>query len=221
MQSVIDMDFTWSTNRVAAGSANNVFLLMEWRSNAAVQHEAEVSALAASRIQLHLQLASGSEISGLYGCRGEVLNDRDYTLFIGSLCKHMEKRAVIGLRLEARSSGKYPVATGLCTYTDFSGNQVILPSKTVTMDFSNHTSVLRPQLDKRVIKYLKMLQAPRDLEQGLQLYEEGYTDLGEQKIRRRADELLLLAARMGDTELLDEADMLYRLGDTFNKTHEY
>ncbi|WP_235439797.1 hypothetical protein [Paenibacillus sp. DMB20] len=220
LQSGLYTDFTWSRNHVAASGTNQVYLLVEWRGMPGQPRNDNLGFRpVAGRIQLHLQLGAGVRLAKVYGCKAEMLNDRSFTFILGSLWQGMEKQIVLGFELTARPSGVYPVVTALWTYEDEREEQVVVSSITQSLQFSNHTAVLNKMMDKRVEKYLKLLQNPAVLENALRAFERGCYERGEEIIRRRADEMLLYAARLNDGDYLKEAELLYGLGSRFMDTY--
>lgn len=220
MLSGLYTDFTWSRNHVAASGTNKVYLLVEWREMPGQPRNDNLSFRPVARgIQLHLQLGAGVRLAKIYGCKAEMLNDRNFTFILGSLWRGMEKQIVLGFELTARPSGVYPVVTALWTYEDERQEQVIISSSTQSLHFSNHTAVLSKRMDKRVEKYMNLLQNPAVLENALKAFERGYYERGEEMIRRRADEMLIYAARLNDSDYLREAELLYGLGRRFMETY--
>lgn len=221
MQSGVYTEFTWSRNHVAASGANQVYLLVEWRgSKTRPKNHMANSKHIAEQVQLHLQLGPGVRLNALYGCKVEVLNELNYTIWLGSLLEGEDRRIVLDFEFASRPSGTHPIVTALCTYKDVSNSQVILPSRTISLQFSNHTALHLKKVDHRVEKCMKILQNPSVLEHALLAFERGYCERGEEIIRRRADEMLLQAIRLEDTDYLKEAEMLYALSHTFINTYE-
>ncbi|UNK19733.1 hypothetical protein MNQ98_06800 [Paenibacillus sp. N3/727] len=216
LHSSLYTDFTWSRNHVAASGANHVYLLVEWRGTAARPRKKRTFFnRVAEQVQLHLQLGAGVRINALYGYKAEMLNDRNITLNLGCLLEGMAKQIVLEFEFAPRSSGIHTVVTALWTYMDEMYRQVILPSRTISLQFSNHTAIFHKTIDLRVEKYTKLLQNPSIVENALKAYERGYLVEGEEIIRRRADEMLLYALRLGDVDYLREAEILYNLGYAF------
>lgn len=214
MQSGLYTDFTWCRNHVAASGANHVYLLVEWRGTVArtLKHKKTLYDRVADQVQLHLQLEAGVRIIAFYGCKAERLNNRNFTLNLGSLLEGAAKQIVLEFELAPRSSGIHPIVTALWTYMDEANRPNIVPSSTISLKFSNHTAIYNQKMDHRVEKYTKILENPSILENALRAFEKGYYVEGEDIIRRRADEMLLYALRSGDFDYLKEAEVLYSLG---------
>lgn len=221
LQSGVYTEFTWSRNHVAASGANQVYLLVEWRgSKVKPRNQIANSRHIAEEVQLHLQLGSGVRLKALYGCKVEMLNELNCTLWIGSLPEGEDRRIVLEFDFASHPSGTHPIVTALCTYKDGMNRQVILPSRTISLQFSNHTAVHLKKVNHRVEKCMKILQNPAVLESALLAFERGCYERGEEIIRRRADEMLLQAIRLGDADYLEEAEILYALSHTFINTYE-
>lgn len=220
MQSGLYTDFTWSRNHVAASGANQVYLLVEWRGTAArTKYHKTNSRRIAEHVQLHLQLGAGVRLTAIWGGKAEMLNERNYTLLFGSLLEGAERQVVLEFEFAPRTSGIHPIVTALWTYTEVPHTHVILPSQTISLQFSNHTAILHTKTDQRVEKCRKLLQNPSILENALKAFERGYLERGEEIICRRADEMLLLALRLGDLDYLKEAEILYDLSHVFLNTY--
>lgn len=220
MQSGLYTEFTWSRNHVAASGANQVYLLVEWRSSTArpKKHIAN-SKRVAEQVQLHLQLGNGVRLNALYGSKVEELNELNYTLNLGSLFEEDDKKIVLEFDFAPQPSGTHPMVTALWTYKDALHRQVILPSRTVSLQFSNHTALLIKKVDHHVEKCLKILQNPTVLENALIAFERGHIERGQEIVRRRADEMLLQAIRLTDIDYLKEAEIFYDLSHTFMSTY--
>ncbi len=220
MQSSLYTEFTWSRNHVAASGAKKVYLLVEYHNTVATTSKDIVhSRRIAEQVQLHLQLGTGVRLNAWYGCRAEVLNELNYSIWLGSLLEGEAKHMVLEFDCAPHPSGNHPIVTVLCTYKDATHNQIILPSQTISLQFSNHTSVFVKKMDRRVEKCLKLLQNPFVLEKALRAFEGGNLKRGEEMIRRRADEMLTQAIRLEDIDYLREAEILYALSRTFLSTY--
>ncbi|MGO4791492.1 hypothetical protein AB4124_29205 [Paenibacillus sp. 2KB_20] len=166
----------------------------------------------AEDVQLHLQLGERVQVERMYGCQGEILNDRNISLSLGSLSEGRSKQLVLELSVGARQSGVYPIITALWTYMDVQKRKVVLqPSRTIPLQFSNHTALKYRRADYRVEKVLKLYQNASILEQAIGKLERGKLAQGEEMIRRQADEMLLYAIRFRDADYLKEAETLYQL----------
>jgi hypothetical protein len=214
LQSGLFSDFTWSHSHVFAGGTSQVFLLIEWRAGASKQKTQShgFNQRMAEDVQLHLQLGERVQVEHMYGCHGEILNDRNISLSLGSLPEGKSKHLVLELSVGARQSGVYPIITALWTYMDVQKQKVVLqPSRTIPLQFSNHTALKYRRADYRVEKVLKFYQNASILEQARRELERGKLARGEEMIRRQADEMLLYAIRFRDRDYLKEAETLYQL----------
>lgn len=214
MQSGLFSDFTWSHSHVFAGGTSQVFLLIEWRAGVLKQKTQfhGFNQCMAEDVQLHLQLGERVQVERMYGCQGEILNDRNISLSLGSLSEGRSKQLVLELSVGARQSGVYPIITALWTYMDVQKRKVVLqPSRTIPLQFSNHTALKYRRADYRVEKVLKLYQNASILEQAIGKLERGKLAQGEEMIRRQADEMLLYAIRFRDADYLKEAETLYQL----------
>lgn len=214
LQSGLFSDFTWSHSHVFAGGTSQVFLLIEWRVGTSKQKTQSHGFYQrmAEDVQLHLQLGERVQVEHMYGCHGEMLNDRNMSLSLGSLLEGRSKQLVLELSVGARQSGVYPIITALWTYMDVQKQKVVLqPSRTIPLQFSNHTALKYRRADYRVEKVLKLYQNASILEQARRELERGKLARGEEMIRRQADEMLLYAIRFRDRDYLKEAETLYQL----------
>ncbi|WP_339271319.1 hypothetical protein MKY48_07585 [Paenibacillus sp. FSL W8-0187] len=214
LQSGLFSDFTWSHSHVFAGGTSQVFLLIEWRAGVLKQKTQfhGFNQCMAEDVQLHLQLGERVQVERMYGCQGEILNDRNISLSLGSLSEGRSKQLVLELSVGARQSGVYPIITALWTYMDVQKRKVVLqPSRTIPLQFSNHTALKYRRADYRVEKVLKLYQNASILEQAIGKLERGKLAQGEEMIRRQADEMLLYAIRFRDADYLKEAETLYQL----------
>ncbi|GIO92832.1 MULTISPECIES: hypothetical protein [Paenibacillus] len=222
LQSGLYSDFLWSHNQVSASGCNQVFLLIEWRGGVlGPKLPAKGSKqLLADQVQLHLQLGERVQLGRMYGCEGEMLNDRNLSLSLGTLSEGKVRRLVLDLSVGPRPSGVYPIVTMLWTYLDVIKQKMVLqPSRTIPLQFSNSTALIKRGADHRVEKALKLLQNPMIVEQARQEMQRGKLAEGEAIILRRADEMLLYAARLEDADYLKEAEALYRLSTLYMDTY--
>ena len=84
----------------------------------------------------------------------------------------------------------------------FRSEEVVLrPSRTIPLQFSNHTALKYRRADDRVEKVLKLYQNASILEQARRA-GTGKLARGEEMIRRQADEMLLYAIRFRDADYL-------------------
>ncbi|WP_433938838.1 hypothetical protein [Paenibacillus lautus] len=223
LQSGLYSDYTWSHSHVFAGGTSQVFLLIEWRAGVQKQKTQSkgLRRRIAEEVQLHLQLGEGVQVEQMYGCQGEILNDRNISLSLGSLSEGRTKQLVLELSVGARQSGVYPIVTALWTYMDVLKQKVVLqPSRTIPLQFSNHTTLRYRKADYRVEKVLKLYQNAFILEQAREELEQGNLTQGEDLIRRQADEMLLYATRFQDPEYLKEAEVLYKLSVLYKNTYQ-
>ncbi|KOP64542.1 hypothetical protein AMS62_04225 [Bacillus sp. FJAT-18019] len=223
LQSGLYSDFTWSHSHVFAGDTSQVFLLIEWRTGVIRQNKQskDMNRCIAEDIQLHLQLGEDVQLESMYGCQGEVLNDRNISLSLGSLSAGKTKQLVLGLSVGARQSGVYPIITALWTYMDIQKQKVVLqPSRTIPLQFSNHTALKYRKVDYRVEKALKFYQNASALQQARGEMQHGNLGLGERLILRQADQMLLYAIRFEDAEYLQEAEALYKLNGLYRNTFD-
>lgn len=214
LQSGLFSDFTWSHSHVFAGGTSQVFLLIEWRAGVLKQKTQfhGFNQCMAEDVQLHLQLGERVQVERMYGCQGEILNDRNISLSLGSLSEGRSKQLLLELSVGARQSGVYPIITALWTYMDVQKRKVVLqPSRTIPLQFSNHTALKYRRADYRVEKVLNLYQNASILEQARGEMERGKLAQGEEMIRRQADEMLLYAIRFRDVDYLKEAETLYQL----------
>ncbi len=222
MQSGLNSDFTWSHTQVSAGGTSQVFLLIEWRagvhkSTAVPVHFGQQFA---DEVQLHLQLGERVQLVQMYGCKGQLLNDRNLTLSLGSLSEGKPRQLGLEFRIGGRASGVYPLITALWTYWDvLKQKSVLQPSQTLPLQFSNHTSLNHRKANARVDKALRLLQNATVLDRARGELEKGNLAEGEGMIRRQADELLMHATRLRDTDYLEQADMLYKLSGLYIDTY--
>lgn len=221
MQSGLYSDFTWSHSHVFAGDASQVFLLIEWRTDVIrySKQSKDMNPCIAKNIQLHLQLGEDVQLESMYGCQGKVLSDRNISLSLGSLSTGKTRQLVLGLSVGARPSGVYPIITALWTYMDTQKEKVVLqPSRTVTLQFSNHTALKYQKADYRVEKVIHLYRNIFFLQQARGEMRNGNIKAGEGLILKRADLMLLYAIRFEDADYLQEAETLYKLGGLYRNT---
>ncbi|MEK3731494.1 hypothetical protein MKX64_03445 [Paenibacillus sp. FSL M8-0334] len=218
LRSDLNSDFTWSTNRVAAGGVTQIFLLVEWRGGiqGPSRHKGMKSHQIAEHVQLDLQLEEPIQLTNVYGGILDSRMGQHITVSIGPLSDNGSKQVVLELLAGPYRSGIYPVITAGWSYRDRDTLQVTnFPSYTLQLQFSNHTDLRSRKPDERVEKALRLLQNPLILDEAEQLFKQGDLEAGESMLRRRADEMMLCALRADDEDYLKEAETLYRLSTLY------
>lgn len=211
--------YRWSRNFVAARGMSQAYLLVEWRDGGKTSGAIQKAASGGGRIYLRLRLGTGVRLTGFYGCRADRLEESHCSFLVGSCGSEVTRKAVLRFELSSRPSGLHQIILAEWTCIDENGEQILAPGDVLSLQFSHHTSTAQEVMDPEVEKQLKFLQNPAILGKALRAYEKGFFLQGEELIQRRADEMLLHAARELDVEFLKEAEMLYGLGRRFSETY--
>lgn len=210
--------YTWSRNLVAARGTSQVYLLVEWRSGGKTSGATPEAGAGGGQIYLRLRLGTGVRLTGVYGCRAGQLDESHCSFLVGSCQSGRTRQAVFRFEFSSRPSGLHQVILAEWTCIHETGEQILAPGDVLSLQFSHHTSTAHKIMNFEVEKHLKFLQNPAILGHALRAFEKGFFIQGEELILRRADEMLLHAARQLDVEFLREAEMLYGLGRRFRET---
>ncbi|WP_151733150.1 hypothetical protein [Paenibacillus tengchongensis] len=212
MQASIQPEFIWSQNRIYAGGAHHLILLVEWRGIA--QHEEsrrKSRKMVARDIELRIWLEAHVAYCGCYGAGAEMEKGGPLVLKLGKINAGQRKALALELAMDPMPAGIHEALWVQWHYRQPMVERVReLPLSKLSIEYTRHTEVLGTTDSfhvERTLELLKTEQALRETEQtGLAGACPGVLD----KLRRQADKLLLLAARSGDLQLAKEAESLYR-----------
>ncbi|WP_379154462.1 hypothetical protein [Paenibacillus sp. sgz5001063] len=212
MQASIQPIFTWSQERILAGGAQNVVLLIEWKGIS--EHEESRKRgrkVVAREIELRIWLESHVTFNTCYGCSAEAGEGRSILLRLGKIYSKSRKFIALEFAMAAKPAGLHEALWLQWQYKQPPVERIReLPLKKLSMEYSNHTDVLSEQCCFHVKKHLELLKTEKMLEETLWQQTKSFIHKDLEHLRRQADDLLLLAARSGDLQLVKEAETVYK-----------
>lgn len=212
MQASIQPEFTWSRNRIYAGGAHHLILLVEWRGMVQQEDTRKKSRKVVARdIELRLWLEAHVSCRGCYGAAAEVEEGGPLVLKLGRINAGQRRALALQVDMAPMPAGIHEAVWVQWQYKQPAIERVReLPLAKLGIEYTRHTETLSAAGNfyvERTLELLKTEQALREAEKSG--FEGGGTESLD-KLRRQADKLLLLAARSGDLQLAKEAESLYR-----------
>lgn len=216
MQASIQPIFTWSQDRIIAGGAKNIVLLVEWKGISQGEELRKKSRKVVAReIELRVWLESHVTVTGCYGCNAEEGEGRSLLLRLGKIHSGERKYIALEFTMTAMPAGIHEALWLQWQYRQPPVERIReLPLKKLGIEYSRHTDVLGTNCCFHVEKHLELLKTQLLVAEAESLRAGHYTQVPSDKLRRQADKLLLLAARSGDMQLMKEAELLYKQLDS-------
>lgn len=212
MQASIQTLFTWSQDRILAGGAKKVVLLIEWKGVTQGEDFRKRSRKVAARdIELRIWLEGHVKVTGCYGCAAEEGEGRSLLLKLGKINAGQRRYIALEFMMAAMPAGIHEALWLQWQYKQPAVERIReLPLKKLGIEYSHHTDLLGARPCFHVEKHLELLRTEALLaeaeEARMRNKPEDYTG----RLRRQADGLLLMAARSADMQLLKEAEALYK-----------
>ncbi|MFF2019327.1 hypothetical protein [Paenibacillus sp. NPDC058177] len=215
MQASIQPIFTWSQEHIFAGGTHNIVLLVEWRGIVKVDQLRKRShKIAARDIELRIWLEPHLNLTACHGCRAEAGEGRSLLLNLGNILCGQHKYLALEFSTISMPAGKHDALWVQWLYKQPPGGRIReLPLQKLSLEYSRHTAVARDTVCFHVEKHLELLKIPIMLDEIALLKDKGQYIEAAERLRRHADNLLLLSARSGDLSLLREAEALYKQSD--------
>lgn len=212
MQASIQPIFTWSQDRIMAGGAQNIVLLVEWKGISQGEDFRKKSRkLVAREIELRVWLEGHVTVTGCYGCTAEEGEGRSLLLQLGKIHSGQHRYIALEFTLSAMPAGIHEALWLQWQYRQPPVERIReLPLKKLGIEYSHHTDVLGTGCCFHVEKHLELLKTEMLLAEAELLLTKQQIPVPSDKLRRQADKLLLLAARSGDMQLVKEAESLYK-----------
>ncbi|NQX47429.1 hypothetical protein HQN87_19020 [Paenibacillus tritici] len=212
MQASIQTLFTWSQDRILAGGAKKVVLLVEWTGVAQGEDFRKRSRKVVARdIELRVWLESHVKITGCYGCSAEEGEGRSLLLKLGKIHSGQRRYIALEFMMKGMPAGIHEALWLQWQFKQPSVERIReLPLKKLGIEYSHHTDLLGSRCCFHVEKHLELLHTAALLAEAGEARIRNKPDVPSDKLRRQADQLLLMAARSGDMQLLKEAETLYK-----------
>ncbi|MDR0268252.1 hypothetical protein [Paenibacillus sp.] len=221
MQSSIQENFIWDRSHIFASGSNKVILLVEWYGgNSRQSRKRSTPKLIAQDVQLHLWLEPQVSLVRILG--GMVVENLGQSLMIplGHLYDGVKQFLAIELALQPQNAGMHGVLSAQWKYKEKNKERIKeLPVKELYMNYTYHTGLLQQPENFYVRKHVMLLETQTILKEAIHLFEEGDVEQGEWLLRRKGDEMLIMAARFTDERLLEEAEMVYQLSEHYVGTY--
>jgi hypothetical protein len=212
MQASIQPIFTWSQDRILAGGAKNIILLVEWKGvSQGEEFRKKSRKVVAREIELRVWLESHVTVTGCYGCTAEEGEGRSLLLKLGKIHSGQRRFIALEFTMSGMPAGIHEALWLQWQYRQPTVERIReLPLKKLGMEYSHHTDVLGAQCCFHVEKHVELLKMEGLLAEREVARAQNQQQVSTEKLRRQADKLLLLAARSGDMQLVKEAEALYK-----------
>ncbi|MDT3427156.1 hypothetical protein J2Z22_002692 [Paenibacillus forsythiae] len=211
MHASIQPAYRWSHDCIFSGKSQQNTLLVEWRGAAQPGVERRKShKLVARDIELYIWLEPHVSLAGMHGCRLAESGDRGLLFQLGAIRSGQSKYIALEFHLESLPAGRHEMLWLQWRYRQRPGERRReLPVQKLTLEYSRHTEYIDKVSSFYVEKHVEMLKVEETIAEALSLYADGQQTLAREKLRRHADNLLLMAVRSEDPVLLREAEALY------------
>lgn len=212
MQASIQPIFTWSRSRIFAGASRNLILLVEWKGlNQREEVRKKSRKLVAKEIELRIWLEAHLTFIGAYGCAAEAGEGRSLLLKLGKIHAGARKFICLEFKTEGMPAGIHEALWLQWQYKQPPVERIReLPLQKLGLEYTHHTDALTLENCFHVEKHLELLKMVKVLEEAPLSDIRRRDQVLEERLRRQADKLLLLAARSGDMQLVKEAEVLYK-----------
>lgn len=212
MQASIQTLFTWSQERILAGGAKKVVLLVEWKGVSQNEDFRKKSRKVVARdIELRIWLESHVKVTGCYGCSAEEGEGRSLLLKLGKIHSGQRRYIALEFMMSGMPAGIHEALWLQWQYKQPTVERIReLPLKKLGIECSHHTDLLGARCCFHVEKHLVLLQTEALIAEAQEARMTNKPEVPTEMLRRQADQLLLMAARSGDTQLLREAEALYK-----------
>ncbi|MEK3795804.1 hypothetical protein MKX42_29065 [Paenibacillus sp. FSL R7-0204] len=212
MQASIQTLFTWSQERILAGGAKKIVLLVEWKG--AVQGEdfrKKSRKMVARDIELRVWLESHVKVTGCYGCSAEEGEGRSLLLKLGKIHSGQRRYIALEFMMAGMPAGIHEALWLQWQYKQPTVERIReLPLKKLGIEYSHRTDLLGASSCFHVAKHLALLQTEALIAEAQEARMKNKPEVPSEILRRQADQLLLMSARSGDMQLLREAEALYK-----------
>ncbi|ETT76442.1 MULTISPECIES: hypothetical protein [Paenibacillus] len=212
MQASIQTLFTWSQERILAGGAKKIVLLVEWKGALQGEDSRKKSRKVVARdIELRVWLESHVKVTGCYGCSAEEGEGRSLLLKLGKIHSGQRRYIALEFMMAGMPAGIHEALWLQWQYKQPTVERIReLPLKKLGIEYSHHTGLLGAGSCFHVEKHLALLQTEALIAEAQEARMKNKPEVPADILRRQADQLLLMAARSGDMQLLREAEALYK-----------
>ncbi|MEK5034478.1 hypothetical protein MKY96_23725 [Paenibacillus sp. FSL R7-0302] len=212
MQASIQTMFTWSQERILAGGAKKIVLLVEWKGALQGEDSRKKSRKVVARdIELRVWLESHVKVTGCYGCSAEEGEGRSLLLKLGKIHSGQRRYIALEFMMAGMPAGIHEALWLQWQYKQPTVERIReLPLKKLGIEYSHHTGLLGASSCFHVEKHLALLQTEALIAEAQEARMRNKPEVPADILRRQADHLLLMAARSGDMQLLREAEALYK-----------
>ncbi|QWU17162.1 hypothetical protein SAMN04487895_113126 [Paenibacillus sophorae] len=211
MHASVQPAYTWSHDYIFSGKSQKAVLLIEWCGAAQPSTGGKKSQkLVARDIELRIWLEPYVSLNRVHGCRPAESGDRGLLFSLGAIRSGQRKYIALEFNLESLAAGRHEMLWLQWRYRQRPGERGReLPVQKLSLEYSRHTGYIDKASSFYVEKHVELLKVEKTIAEALLLYADGQQMLAREKLRRHADNLLLMAARSGDPVLLREAESLY------------
>ncbi|MEK5235079.1 hypothetical protein NST99_05190 [Paenibacillus sp. FSL L8-0470] len=212
MQASIQPIFTWSQNRIFAGAARDVILLVEWEGMVqGVETQKKSRKVVAREIELRVWLEAHVSLKACYGCVVEAGEGRSLLLKLGKIHAGGRKYIALEFTMAAMPAGNHEALWLQWQYKQPPVERIReLPLHKLSLEYTHHTDVLGTASCFHVAKHLELLKTAMVMEEAVALRSKTSDPASYDRLRRQADDLLLLATQSGDMQLVKEAEAVYK-----------
>lgn len=224
MDSTITVNYTWEREAVLAKGTDRVHLLVEWGCGSVHRDKAASQPhLIGYDLQLRIIPASGVRVIHMRGPKVNLKqdgNEQENVFRCGHLFNGKPRHAIFTFSFDKHDSGKKSVAMMEWSWhTSLTEKRTIVRTESIDIQFTYHLGLLQDPVNPRVVKVMSLDESSGLLKKILRFYDKGKRDEASWMLRRRAEILLLMAARTGDPDYLYEAEIFLDLQRQWDKTY--
>lgn len=211
MSSGLQTQLLWNKSHIFAGKSHHVVLLAEWLPEEQQEFAKRGrKKIAARDMELRVWTEPHVTLTNTYGCRVEHSGANPLFMKLGRLCVSERKRIALEFKVDALPPGNHEMIWLQLQYKQPPGERIReLPLQKLSLEFSRHLGLLSSEPSFYVEKNVELIKMEEDRLRATVLCKLGKREKAVELLKRRADQLLLQAARSGDEDLLAEAEKLY------------
>ncbi|MGG1615346.1 hypothetical protein ACIFQM_09130 [Paenibacillus sp. NRS-1782] len=220
---MINVTYTWDKESISANRSEQVNLLIEWGYGAIRKRKGTLMPKTVGcDLQLRFIPESGVNLLKVDGARLSFnrLEDGECMLVhCGDMRRGKYKQAILSFSIPVHSSGRHII--GLMEWSWCKPTQekrTLIRTDQLYIHYTHHLGLLSIPINPKVEKYIKLNETAPIVKKALRIYEKGEQERGAFALTRQADELLIRAARTGDMEYLEEAELLFAVRNKWNGT---
>ncbi|WP_342416890.1 hypothetical protein NST83_05560 [Paenibacillus sp. FSL R10-2782] len=223
LKSMVNVTYTWDKESISANGSEQVNLLIEWGHGAIRKRKGTLMPKTVGcDLQLRFIPESGVNLLKVDGARLSFSRSEDGEFMLvhcGDTRRGKYKQAILSFSIPSHSSGRHTI--GMMEWSWRKTNQekrTLIRTDQLYIHYTHHLGLLSIPSNSKVAKYIKLNETAPIVKKALRIYEKGEHERGAFLLTRQADGLLIQAARTGDMEYLEEAELLFSIRNKWNGT---